>query len=88
MTLGTLTLSPAFDPDETEYTAETTNATNKLSVTAEEGAEITVTLGETEQEPGLDDKYTLTWETGVNTVTVNVSDGTDDTDYSITVTKS
>ena len=87
MTLGTLTLSPAFDPDETEYAAETENATNKLTVTAAEGAEIKVTLGETEQEPGTDGKYTLTWETGVNTVTVTVSDGTDDTDYFITVTK-
>ena len=88
MTLGTLTLSPEFDPDVTEYEAETTNATNKLAVAAEDGAEITVTLGETEQEAGLDDKYTLTWETGVNTVTVTVSDGTDDTDYTLTVTKS
>lgn len=87
MTLGTLTLSPAFDPDVTEYTADTTNATNKLTVAAEDGAEITVTLGETAQNEGLDDKYTLTWETGVNTVTVNVSDGTNDTDYTITVTK-
>lgn len=88
MTLGTLTLAPSFDADETSYTAETTNATNKLTVTAEEGAEITVKLGETTQYAGLDDKYTLTWETGENVVTVTVSDGTNTTDYTITVTKS
>ncbi|MBO7661923.1 MAG: cadherin-like beta sandwich domain-containing protein, partial [Clostridia bacterium] len=59
-----------------------------LTVTAEEGAEITVKLGETEQNAGLDDKYTMTWETGENVVTVTVSDGTDSTDYTITVTAS
>ena len=88
MTLGVLTLTPAFDPDETSYTANTENATNKLTVTAAEGAEITVALGETEQEAGQDGKYTLTWETGENVVTVTVDDGTNSTDYTITVTKS
>ena len=46
MTLGVLTLTPAFDPDETAYTATTENATNKLTVTAAEGAEMTVKLGD------------------------------------------
>ena len=88
MTLGALTLTPSFDPDETDYTAATENATNTLTVTAEDGAEITVKLGETEKDPGQEGKYTLTWETGENVVTVTVSDGTDSTDYTITVTKS
>lgn len=88
MTLGTLTLTPAFDPDVTAYTATTENATNKLNVTAEEGAEITVKLGDTPVNAGLDDNYTITWATGENVVTVTVSDGTDSTDYTITVTAS
>ena len=88
MTLGVLTLTPAFDADETAYTATTENATNKLTVTAEAGAEITVKLGDTPVNSGLDDKYTMTWETGENVVTVTVSDGTDSTDYTITVTAS
>lgn len=88
MTLGVLTLTPAFDADETAYTASTENATNKLTVTAAEGAEITVKLGDAEVEAGLDDKYTLTWETGENVVTVTVSDGEGSTDYTITVTAS
>ena len=88
MTLGVLTLTPAFDPDETAYTAATENATNKLTVTAEAGAEITVKLGDAEVASGLDDKYTITWETGENVVTVTVSDGAESTDYTITVTKS
>lgn len=88
MTLGVLTLTPTFDADTTAYTAATENQTNKLSVTADEGAEITVALGETPVTAGGDGKYTLTWATGENTVTVTVSDGTAHTDYTITVTKS
>lgn len=87
MTLGTLTLTPTFDADVTEYTAETTNATNKLTVTAAEGAEITVALGDTPVNSGLDDKYSIAWETGENVVTVTVTDETGSTDYTITVTK-
>ena len=41
-----------------------------------------------DKESTADDKYTMTWETGENVVTVTVSDGTDSTDYTITVTAS
>lgn len=99
--LGSLTLTPAFDADETEYTAETTNATNKLTATpVSETAEVTVELNGTEVEAGDDGKYTLTWETGEgdgenaeegegeNTVEISVVDGDKSKTYTITVTAS
>lgn len=87
--LGSLTLDPTFDPDVTEYTAATENASNTLTATPEdEDAEVTVTLGEAEVDAGADGKYTLTWETGENVVTINVVNGGAIKVYTITVTKS
>ena len=92
MALGELELTPDFESDETTYTASTTNAKDKLSVTTTDpNAEVTVKLGSTEITAGSDGKYEFTWSEGSNTVTVKVTNGYEgevDTTYTITVTAS
>jgi len=84
LAIGSLTLSPAFDADVTEYTATTTNATNTITATADEGVTVTITVGETTVESGS----SATWAAGENVVTIVASDGTNSTTYKVTVTKS
>lgn len=86
LAIGALTLSPAFDPDETTYTAATTNATNTIRAVANNAAaEIEIKLGDTVVQNGT----ALEWAAGSNVVTVKVTaeDGTYKT-YTVTVTKS
>ena len=72
----------------TEYTAETTNTTNKVTATpADETASVKIMLGETEIENGS----SATWEDGENELTITVTDGIEHTltkVYTVTVTKS
>lgn len=69
----------------TEYTATTTNSTNKVTATAaDETAEVEILVGETEIENGA----SATWAAGENTVAVTVTDGTVSKTYTVTVTKS
>lgn len=85
LTIGALTLTPTFDPDTTEYTATTTNATNTITATPkDEGAEVTILNSETPVENGT----AATWADGANTVTVTVKNGTAQEVYTVTVTKS
>ena len=85
LTIGSLTLTPSFDKDVTEYTAATENATNKVTATAaDETATVTVKVGDTEIENGS----SATWAEGENVVTVEVEDGTVSKTYTVTVTKS
>ena len=85
LTIGSLTLTPEFDPDVKQYTATTSNATNKVTATAADGADVTIMLGETEMENGT----AATWADGENTLTVTVAeDGKTDGVYTVTVTKS
>jgi len=85
LAIGTLTLTPEFDPDVTEYTAATTNSTNKITATAEdEGA--TVTIESDDATIAADG--TATWETGENVVTITVTNGEAEEVYTVTVTKS
>lgn len=81
-----MTLTPEFDPETTEYTAATTNATNKVTATAtEETAEIEITLNDdTEIENG----QTATWAAGENVLSITVTAGTETEVYTVTVTKS
>lgn len=85
LTIGSLELSPEFDPDVTEYTA--TAAGDSDVVTAEtesRTADLAITLnGET-----LENGGTATWITGENTLVFTVSRGEDDEKvYTVTVTK-
>ena len=84
LSIGSLTLSPEFDPDVTGYTATTTNATNTISATGDDGADVTITVNGSEHSSGS----AATWETGENTVTIVVSgSGLTSRTYTVTVTK-
>lgn len=84
LTIGALTLTPAFDPDTTEYTATTTNATNTVTATPEdESATVTILNGETPVENGT----AATWANGVNALAITVKNGAAQKTYTVTVTK-
>jgi len=85
LTLGSLTLSPAFNKSVFTYTAATSNATNTVTVVAMDGeATIEILNGETPVANGA----AATWATGENTLTINVTSGTETETYTIIVTKS
>lgn len=84
LTLGSLTLTPAFDPAVTQYTATTTNASNTVTASAKKPqAVIAITNGETPVTNG----QSATWKSGDNTLTVNVQYGTSAMTYTVAVTK-
>ena len=84
LTIGALTLTPTFDPDTTEYTATTTNATNTVTATPEDdGATVTILNGETP----IDNGTAATWTDGANVVTITVKNGTAQKVYAVTVNK-
>lgn len=87
LSIGSLSLSPAFAKDTKTYTAATTNATNTITaVPSDAGAAIKVTVNDAE----IDNGTAATWQTGSNTVEVEVTaaDGTTTATYTVTVTKS
>lgn len=87
LSIGSLALSPAFASGTVTYTAETTNATNTVTaVPSDAGAEIEVLVNNRK----IDNGSAATWQTGSNTVKVNVTaaDGTAKKTYTVTVTKS
>ena len=74
--LGSLTLTPEFDPGVTEYTASTSNATPEDS-----SAAVTLKLG------GTAVTSPVTWASGENTLTAEVTNGDVSKTYTVTVTK-
>jgi hypothetical protein len=85
LTIGSLSLSPAFNKSVMNYTAATTNATNTITAIAKDGeATIEILNGATPVANGS----AATWAEGENTLTINVSiDGETET-YTVIVTKS
>ena len=78
--LGSLTLTPEFDPGVTEYTASTSNAT--VTATPEDSsAAVTLKLG------GTAVTSPVTWASGENTLTAEVTNGDVSKTYTVTVTK-
>lgn len=84
LTIGSLTLSPAFAAGTYEYTATTSNATNVINATAPAGANVVLIVNGN----SLANGGSATWEDGDNDVLVTVSDSTGGNTYKITVTKS
>lgn len=79
-----MTLTPTFSGSVTAYTATTSNASNKVTATpTDEDATVEILLGETE----IENATNATWETGENTLTITVTNGTSETVYTVTVTK-
>ena len=69
----------------TSYTAETSNATNTVTATGADDAEVEITVNDTAHTSGT----AATWEEGENTVTVTVTKtGLTSRTYTVTVTKS
>ncbi len=85
LAIGSLTLDPVFDAETTTYTAATTDATNKITaVAADEDSVIAITLNDEVHENGT----SATWDTGENTVVITVTNESNSTTYTVTVTKS
>ena len=84
LTIGSLSLSPEFDPDVITYAATTTNATNTVTAKAEDPrATIEIKNGETVVANGT----AAAWSAGANTLTVKVTNGSATKSYPVTVTK-
>lgn len=83
LSIGALTLTPAFDADTTTYTATTTNASDAVSFTAPLG----VTVAATANGTAIANGDSVTWSTGDNTVTISLTGATATTTYTVTVTK-
>lgn len=84
LTIGSLTLTPAFSAGVTTYTATTTNATNAITATAsDEGATVAINANGTAVESGS----SATWSEGTNVVTVVVTNGGATKAYTVIVTK-
>ena len=86
LTIGNVSLTPAFSKATTTYTATTSNATNTITATpADAGAKIDITVGD----KNVDNGTAATWAEGSNTVkvTVTAADGTTTKTYTVTVTK-
>lgn len=85
LTIGTLTLTPEFDPDVDEYAVSTSNDTNKITAVPED-EDATVTIEVNGEE--IDNGSAATWEDGENTVEITVEDGDLTGTYTVTVSKS
>lgn len=84
LSIGSLTMTPAFDSSVKSYTATTSNTRNKLTATPETGATVEITLNGVEVENGTN----MEWEDGDNTIVITVSaPGASSTVYTVTVTK-
>ena len=85
MTVGALSLDPVFDSETLAYAVATSNATNVVTATSDDPtAEIVIDLDGSPLENGT----AATWGAGENIVTITVTDGTSETEYVVTVTKS
>lgn len=85
LTIGALSLTPAFDAGVTAYAVSTTNATNKVTVAADDpDATVQILLNGAEIANGS----SATWAAGENTLTVIVTKGSASKTYTVTVTKS
>ena len=84
LSIGALTLTPAFDSATTIYAVTTSNATNAVSATATDpDAGVVITVNG----DSVTDGSSVTWEDGTNAVVVTVSNGGSNKTYTVTVTK-
>lgn len=81
--LGTLNLSPEFDPDVTAYTTSTTNASNVVSAAGAGGSAVSITVNGSDHVSG----DSAVWRAGDNLVKVMVKNGSAQRVYTVTVTK-
>lgn len=80
-----LSLSPSFDASEKDYSATTTNASNKITATADNDAIILVSVNGN----AIDNGSSASWNVGSNLVTISVAEpGKAPAEYNVIVTKS
>lgn len=84
LTLGSIALTPAFDPAVTAYTAATANATNTITATPTgSGATVEIRVNGATSINGS----AATWTEGDNTVAITVTNGAAKKVYTVTITK-
>lgn len=86
LAIGSLNLTPAFDPTKFVYSVATSNATNVIAAVPsdEDGAAVTITVNGVAHENGT----AATWNPGANNVVVTVLNGASVVNYVVIVTKS
>lgn len=85
LTVGTLRLTPAFNADVTEYTAETTASSDSVTaIAADSGANVAISVDGTPVTNG----GAAAWNSGENTLSIAVTNGTETRTYTVKVTKS
>lgn len=84
LTIGSLTLSPAFDPNEDTYTTTTTNTSDVISAVPTTGSLAIIKVNGKKVQNGA----AATWTDGSNTVAVAVTNGDETVNYAVSVTKS
>ena len=82
LTLGSATLTPAFDPNVTSYSANITDETTTLTATAESSGATVVTKLNGVAFTGS----TVTWTENTDTLTIEVTAGGYTKTYTVTVT--
>lgn len=85
MTIGALELDPVFDAETLAYAVATTNATNVVTATTDDP---TAVIAIDHDGEALTNGTAPTWTAGENVLTITVTDGTEETEYVVTVTKS
>ena len=84
LTIGEIELTPAFDTDTTEYTAEATNASDVITATP---VSIAANVDIVANGAMVENGQAIKWNEGVNEITVVVSTGSAVKTYNITVNK-
>lgn len=84
LTIGSLTLSPAFDPNEDTYTTTTTNTSDVISAVPTTGSLAIIKVNGKKVQNGA----AATWTDGANTVAIAVTNGDETVNYAVSVTKS
>lgn len=85
LTIGSLELTPSFDPDTTRYECTTSNATNSVAATPSAAGAVAVIRANGET---VESGSSVTWNDGENTVVVTVINEAATRSYTVTVTKS
>lgn len=83
LTIGSLTLSPAFDPTDDTYTTTTSNASDVISAVPTTGSLAIIKVNGKKVQNGS----AATWTDGANTVVIAVTNGDETVNYAVTVTK-
>ena len=84
LAIGSVSLTPTFDTNTTEYTASTSNATNTITATA---ADNTAAIVVAVNGNSLTNGSAASWNNGENTVVITVTKGSSSKTYTVTVTK-